>query len=382
MSGRFGDGAGKWQLFVSADHPIRVMNLLSSASGHLANLSTSTAKPDLAPANQAAFDALVVGKRMVSPTISPDVYHFAFISPGRFREVEGSETWTGRYTYRKIGANAGGLETSYDDGDRCKPVFLFETPTTGVFASACDDGETDAGSWRLVDIPATGAPDLVVQPPSVSNSSPSAGQSFTLTATVRNQGGQRSAATTLRWYRSSDATISTSDTEVGTDPVSGLAASGTSSESISLTAPSSPGTYYYGACVDSVSGEPEIANNCSSAVRVTVGASAGLAPVDQAAFDARFVGKRYSERGEDAYADFVSPGRFIYVEEGETYPFSYTYKNTGLHTGTIEYRSEIDASYHCAARLTFRSATTGNISYSCSDGDTGTESWRLVDIPT
>ena len=38
--------------------------------------------------------------------------------------------------------------------------------------------------------------------------------------TVRNQGSDRSAATTLRYYRSSGATISTADTEVGTDDVS------------------------------------------------------------------------------------------------------------------------------------------------------------------
>ena len=275
LSGRFGDGAGKWQLFVSADRPIRVMNLLSSASGHLANLSTSTVKPDLAPANQAAFDALVVGKRAVRPTVSQDHYYTDFVSPGRLREVEGSDIWTGRYTYQKTGANRGTYEVIYDDGDRCTAILLFETPTTGAAASACDDGDTDAGSWRLVDIPASSSPDLIVQSPSVSNDSPSAGQSFTLRATVRNQGRGRSAATTLRWYRSSDATTSTSDNQVGTDAVSGLAASGTSSESISLTAPSSPGTYYYGACVDSVSGESNTTNNCSSAVSVTVSGGGG-----------------------------------------------------------------------------------------------------------
>ena len=113
-------------------------------------------------------------------------------------------------------------------------------------------------------------PDLVVESPSVSNSSPTAGQSFTLSATVRNQGGSASASTTLRYYRSSNATISTSDTSVGTDRVDGLAASRTSAESISLTAPSSAGTYYYGACVASVSGESNTNNNCSPAVQVTV----------------------------------------------------------------------------------------------------------------
>ena len=44
----------------------------------------------------------------------------------------------------------------------------------------------------------------------------------------------------------------------------------TSDESISLTAPSTAETYYYGACVDAVSGEPDTGNNCSSAARVTV----------------------------------------------------------------------------------------------------------------
>ena len=74
-----------------------------------------------------------------------------------------------------------------------------------------------------------------------------------LSATVRNQGNGRSASTTLRYYHSLDATISTGDTQVGTGAVSGLAAAASSDQSISLTAPSSAGTYYYGACVDPVS---------------------------------------------------------------------------------------------------------------------------------
>ncbi len=110
-----------------------------------------------------------------------------------------------------------------------------------------------------------GSPDLVVQSPSVSDSSPTPGQSFTLSATVRNQGTGQSAATTLHYYRSTDATVSTSDTEVGTDAVRGLAAGRASAESINLTAESSEGTYYYGACVESVAGEADTRNNCSAA---------------------------------------------------------------------------------------------------------------------
>ena len=122
------------------------------------------------------------------------------------------------------------------------------------------------------------SPDLVVESVSVSESSLTTGQSFTLNATVRNQGMGASVATTLRYYRSTNATISTQDTEVGTDAVGALAAAGTSAESISLTAPSSEGTYYYGACVAGVSDESDTRNNCSSSVRVTV----APAPASQA----------------------------------------------------------------------------------------------------
>ena len=113
-------------------------------------------------------------------------------------------------------------------------------------------------------------PDLVVVSSSVSNSTPDAGATFTLSATVRNDGDEASAATTLRYFRSTDATITTSDTHEDTDAVAELSSSGTSSESVSLTAPSTPGTYYYGACVDAVTDESDTTNNCSASVQVTV----------------------------------------------------------------------------------------------------------------
>ena len=117
-------------------------------------------------------------------------------------------------------------------------------------------------------------PDLMVTAPSVNDSGPAAGATFTLSATVRNAGGESSEPTTLRFYRSTDATITTSDTAVGTAPVAALAASGTSSQLVILTAPSTPGTYYYGACVDAVAGESDTSNNCSLSVRVEVVTSA------------------------------------------------------------------------------------------------------------
>ena len=118
--------------------------------------------------------------------------------------------------------------------------------------------------------PAGLMPDLVVGPPMVTDSTLAPGQSFTLSVPVRNRGSTRAAATTLRYYLSSDATISASDRAVGTDAVSALAAGASRSESIALDAPGSAGTYYYGACVEAVSEESDTSNNCSVGVLITV----------------------------------------------------------------------------------------------------------------
>ena len=147
-----------------------------------------------------------------------------------------------------------------------------------VYLAGCTSGQatvqlrrqSDGAVLRTYNVEVTGiAADLVLESVSVSDSTLTPGQSFTLSATVRNQGTAGAEATTLRYYRSPNRTISTRDTQVGTDTVGALGASGTSAETISLTAPSAEGTYYYGACVESLPDERG-GNNCSRAVRVTV----------------------------------------------------------------------------------------------------------------
>ena len=274
MAPLFGLSSFSGSLEVTSTAPIVSLSINTEAARVFSSLPPGDldAAPDipgvmLAPANEAAFNDLFVGKRAATnfPTVYAD-----FVSPGRFRETQGADTYTGSYTYQNTGSNTGTVTFNYDDGDRCTTHLTFASAMAGTATFTCNDGSSGAYNWRLVEIPSSGAPDLVVQIPSVSDSSPNAGESFTLSATARNQGNGLSASTTLRYYRSTDATISTSDTAVGTDAVGGLAASGTSAESISLTAPSTAGTYYYGACVDPVSGESNSQNNCSTAVRVTV----------------------------------------------------------------------------------------------------------------
>ena len=112
-----------------------------------------------------------------------------------------------------------------------------------------------------------GTPDLVVRSVQTTPRTPTAGQTFTLSASVRNVGNGTSGATTLRYYyyRSS----SRDWVVVGTDSVPGLSPSGSSQESIRLTSPSRAGTHYYNACVAAVRGERNT-SNCFGNVQVTV----------------------------------------------------------------------------------------------------------------
>ena len=290
LSGRAGNGEGNWRLELSTDLEI----------GHLAYIRT--------------MDGFVTNMHEVAAETpeGSNRYHVPFFNPGKNRNQESK--------LRLINPGSSGARIEItgvdDDGRATSPGAVSLDLGAGMAriltAYQIENGGSELsgglgagkGKWRLsvsadrpIQVmsllglptghltnlsrgqdglavppppPPTNEPDLVVQSPSVSDGSLNTGQSFTFEASVRNQGGGRSAVTTLRYYRSSDMTISTSDTEVGTDAVRGLSASDTSAESIGLTAPSSAGTYYYGACVDTVAEESDTGNNCSDAVPVTV----------------------------------------------------------------------------------------------------------------
>ena len=184
------------------------------------------------------------------------------------------------------------IGTTYDTGDTIPDSFVFG-PTSSytldnreyvqvndrayicISPDGCSiqEGTVTQGTIEVIRIDWSGASavsELAVFPVSVSKSTLSPGEDFTLSATVRNQGKVSADGTTLRYYRSTDTTISSSDTEVGTDSVSGLDANEMGDKSIRLTAPTSAGVYYYGACVDTVENEITPDNNCSTAVPITV----------------------------------------------------------------------------------------------------------------
>jgi hypothetical protein len=113
-------------------------------------------------------------------------------------------------------------------------------------------------------------PDLTVTAPSVSDTTPTTTQTITGFATINNVGGAQSAATTLRYYRSTNSTISGADTQVGTDAQAIINPGDSIVRSEAFIFSASAGTYWYGACVDAVAGETATGNNCSTGVQVTV----------------------------------------------------------------------------------------------------------------
>lgn len=185
-------------------------------------------------------------------------------------------TWAGSQT---SGNSSGWIQRSIDFTN--VPSLGDVTGNSSVwiaFFFRSDSSITNTGAY-IDDVVITktvsgGSPDLIVLSPSVSDSTPAVGQSFTTSATVRNQGASTSSSTTLRWYGSDNSTISTADTQIATSSVPALAPGGNSPESISGSFNSS-GTLWLGACVDSVSGESNVGNNCSSGVPVTVGGGGG-----------------------------------------------------------------------------------------------------------
>ena len=158
LTGRLGAGVGRWRLTVSSDQPIQVVNVVSSTSGNMNNLST-TAVAGPAPVDHDAFNARFLGSEIEFRTDSGD-FTFAPGAGDTFtvtREIDGATTSrTGRYGYAALGADAGRMTQSYDDALQCEANLYFATPASGWFASFCTgadnpDGYWVGGNWSVAD---------------------------------------------------------------------------------------------------------------------------------------------------------------------------------------------------------------------------------------
>ena len=379
FDGRLGDGHNKWQLFVSADQPIQVMSLLLSESGHLTNLSTSTfgrggSSSGFAPADEAAFDALFVGKVIIGTESSEEVAYHRYLGGNRFTDThpEDGETETGSYTYRGTGPNTGTIEVSYDHGARCSANVLFSSATAGTYTNSCEGGyRGPGGSWKAV------------WSPQIDDFAPVDQTAFDALFVGRVvDSGDNDTTRFLGGNRFIYIDTEDGDTESGR-----YTYQRTASNAVTLGIHYDDGSQCSFSMMFSSASGGTFTTTCDSSGyhsgtwRLVETPATGFAPANQAAFNAFVVGKRFGE-----YTHFVSPGRVTYHEfaaEGQIYSGTYTYENTGPNMGTLNiyYPSFGGVSLDCSIRLTFDDFTSGSHTYSCTDGEEGSGRWRFQDIP-
>ena len=196
---------------------------------------------------------------------------------------------TDTYLYLRDGnARSGTALNDHEDDDDAGSDTNSETVETldaGIYTiEATTFHEEETGSFTLTigpvstatEAPSASDPDLEVYSPSVYDKVFDPGERFSMSFWVRNLGGGASSSTGLRYFRSTDSTISTNDTELtirnGTIGVGPIGASERRLVTINLDAHTS-GVYYYGACVATVTGESNIQNNCAAVFKVSLSAS-------------------------------------------------------------------------------------------------------------
>ena len=300
LSGGVGDGEGNWRLELESDLDIEPLAYIRTddrfltsmhdvvagdqSTGYQAPFFNEGSHPNqsaLRLINTADAEAEVVIDALDDHGRPPPggTVHFSLPPQGACR-ISGQELESGSTRGRCNRGFSGGLG---DGGGKWHLSVSANRPLLVMNLMATSSGHLTNLSTSTGRNPGTppptplNKPDLVIQPPSTSNPNPNAGERFTLTVAVRNQGDAPSSSARLRFYGSADPTISTGDTEIETTApvtVGALPPSGISSHAISLSSPTI-GIIYLGACVDPVSGESNTRNNCSPSVRVTVGQPVG-----------------------------------------------------------------------------------------------------------
>ena len=158
LVGTIGNGVGKWQLIVTADPKIQVVNLLESPTGHLTNLSTA---PDLERREPAVRDGIgISGQRIVTRTRS-DVYvrDATAVDLDGDADLDVVAAIEDRYDGSRIGwyANLGGVSFSEErriaggfEGAGAVAAFDVDADGDADIAYAAGDGydDDDFIAWR------------------------------------------------------------------------------------------------------------------------------------------------------------------------------------------------------------------------------------------
>ena len=154
FSGRLGDGAGKWRLNVSSTADIQVMSLLSTRTGHLANLST--ARTDAGGGTIENAVPITPGETITGSLSSPsdvDYYRLPLASPGTATFWATGEADTvitlldgdGNVLSSALVSAAGGATVANNSGGRVSVT----TGLANVFPRVSGRAGGSTGSYRL-----------------------------------------------------------------------------------------------------------------------------------------------------------------------------------------------------------------------------------------
>ena len=151
LTGLFGAGTGKWRLTVSSDQPIEVVNLVTSSTGRLDNLS-SAGRDGLAPTDQGVFNERFSGQVIATQSESQST-ELSIQASDQFSETvvasdATTSTQSGDYAYRRATLDAGELTLNYTQGDPCVTNLHFNSRTDGWFASRCGEADDNQPTWR------------------------------------------------------------------------------------------------------------------------------------------------------------------------------------------------------------------------------------------
>jgi hypothetical protein len=264
----------------------------------------------------------------------------------------------------------------------CSSVEICEPTTIPLSISLIDDAEFEGpeeasiefrsctGSCQYqtvtVSIQDDDVPDLEVSRIRLSDATLSSGQSFTITATIENEGQGGSPSFDVMYLISSDNVITENDGLLDMRTGQPLGAGASRTVSAEVGAPGSSGTYYVGVCAEELYGEPDYRNNCSWGEQISVSedescrtdslscgqqvsGSVGLQDCDRGPLGTDHYARIYSVQGEAGQtawfgADWTFDG-YLLLENSDGYVVSQNDNFTSTANSQIEYTFDENGTY-------------------------------------
>ena len=381
FDGALGDGEGRWRLFVSADGPITVMNLLDGATGQLVNLGSTPITPDASgvhrvPLFPGTSDASgrrglvrVINPSDVSGSVEVDAaddsgadYEPVTLTLGPHAAVQfdANDLETGNSDLGltgAIGPGSGDWRLSLSSDLAIEVLSYVRTDHDGFLTPMGFVAPAPGYRHRLAIFNPASNPNKVSQ---LRLENPGPGVAALTIMGVDDRGMSPGRGVRLTVSAGQTRTLTAQELESGSDAFEGELGDGTGKWRLSIQA-------------DAPIRVMNLLASSTGHLTSLATVPTNFAPANASAFDDRVVGKRLVEAGGESYIDFVAAGRYRETRDGEAVLGSYAYESSSAATASIEL--DPDDGEACTTEVTFESRTAGRIS-PC---DAATASpWRLL----